>query len=343
MSKPGRALVFTATLFFFAVAGLVLWTGYLSLQGGNGGEIVDILIPRGATLNQVTHLLVENGVVTRPKLFNALLRITRGSTKVRAGEFEFRKQMSSVAALKLLYHEEPVVHEVTIPEGWTIRQIAKLLADEQLVNEEKFVALALGPEMPKRYKLTCPGAEGFLFPDTYKFSRVDGELKILERMVSRFFETLTEETRKELKANKWTVEQLVTLASIIEKETGVAEERALVSSVFHNRLKKRMRLQSDPTTIYGIPDFNGNLTREDLRRYSPYNTYVIQGLPPGPIASPGSAALLAALHPAESDYLFFVASKEGQHIFTKTYGQHAREVEVHQKRSLSRENRKKQH
>ena len=199
----------------------------------------------------------------------------------------------------------------------------------------------MDPKTAERFNLSTPSLEGFLYPDTYSFSRIDAEEKIVERMVGRFFEKFTNEYREELKANGWTLEKLVTLASIVEKETGVGDERGLVSSVFHNRLKKRMRLQSDPTTIYGIRDFNGNITKADLQRYTPYNTYVIPGLPPGPIANPGLASLMAALRPTQSDFLYFVSNNQGSHFFSKTYGQHAGHVNKFQKRSISKNGSRK--
>lgn len=342
MAKPIRSILIVTSLVLLCVAGAAGVFGYYAFQGSKDGESLAVLIPRGTTLNQVTRTLADAGVVTRPKVFNWLLRLTHGSSKMRAGEFTFQKRMSPMSAMQVLYAGEPILHAVTIPEGWTVRQIAKALADAELVNEQEFVDLALSPQAPKKYQLQTPTLEGFLFPETYHFSKVDGEAKILDHMVNSFFEKFNAELRAEAKAKGWTLENLVTLASIIEKETGALGERELVSSVFHNRLKKKMRLQSDPTTIYGIADFNGNLTKDDLKRYSPYNTYVIPALPPGPIASPGLASLTAAMRPAQTDYFYFVASKaRGEHIFSKDYGAHARHVQSHQKRGLSHEIRRK--
>jgi UPF0755 protein len=155
---------------------------------------------------------------------------------------------------------------------------------------------------------------------------VDGEEKIVEQMVSQFQKIIDRNFKAAIEKQGLRLEDVVTLASIIEKETGIADERPLIASVFHNRMKKRMRLQSDPTTIYGIFNFNGNLTKEDLQRYSPYNTYVIYGLPPGPIANPGEASLKASLEPARSEYLYFVSNNHGGHIFSRNYGQHSRHV-----------------
>jgi UPF0755 protein len=311
---------------------LVITVGVLGVlyQGTPDGEIRDLIIPRKATLAQVSELLSQEGVIHQPRLFKILLRLSRGSTKVRAGEFRFREGMRAIDALMVLYHGEPIVHQVTVPEGWTVRQIAQILSGEKLVDEKRFLDLTLTPQGPTKYHIDSPTLEGFLFPETYAFSKVDGEERIIDRMVQTFLQRYDHEFRAEVEKTGMSMNSFVTLASIVEKETGADGERELVSSVFHNRLKKNMKLQSDPTTIYGIPDFNGNLTRADLHRYSPYNTYVIPSLPPGPIANPGLAALRATLHPADTKYLYFVSNNHGHHLFSETYEQHARRVNTFQ-------------
>lgn len=295
-------------------------------EGSTDGTSKEIIIPYKTSLRQVAEILHKENVIRRPWFFRTLMRFTRGASYVRAGEFRFTEDMRPVRALYTLYFEEPVLHRVSIPEGWTIKQIAQLLAKEKLVDEKKFIELALNPTTATRYKLKVPHLEGFLFPETYSFSKVEGEEKILDRMVQTFFSKFSPEIREAAKAYNFSLEEVVTLASIVEKETGAPEERVLISSVFHNRLKKKMRLQSDPTTIYGIVNFNGNLKRDDLKRYSAYNTYVIPALPPGPIASPGEAALRAAVFPATTKFLYFVSNNSGHHIFSETYTQHSRHV-----------------
>lgn len=317
--------IFIAGLVFLAM-GLALWGALLFTGGGSGDEERVVLLPRGSSLTKVSEILAKEGVVSSAGLFKLALRTTPMMGKVRAGEFNFKTNMSHWEALKIIYFGSPIVHQVTVPEGWAVRQIAQVLAAQKLVDEQKFIQMALNPDAPKKFGITSPSLEGFLFPDTYDFSRVDGEERILERMVGEFMEHYQKEFKHEAEARGWSINQLVTLASIIEKETGVHSEREMVSSVFHNRLKKKMRLQSDPTTIYGISNFNGNITKKDLHTYSPYNTYVINGLPPGPIASPGAASLHAALNPATSNYLFFVANNKGGHTFSETYAEHTRHV-----------------
>lgn len=331
---------------FFLALVLCLGLGaafYMLFRGNAHGEVREILIGRGSTLAHVSQVLYQNEVIQNPTLFKILLRVTGGSSKVRAGEFRFKTHMNALSALSVLYTGEPIVHQVTIPEGWNARQIADALSAVKLADPRRFLELTLSRAAAAKYKLNTPSLEGFLYPDTYAFSRVDGEERIVDRMVQQFFQHYNKELKADAEAQGMPIEHLVTLASIIEKETGNANERELVSSVFHNRLRKRMRLQSDPTTIYGIPGFNGNLTKEDLKRYSPYNTYVINGLPPGPIASPGLATLKATLHPADSDYLYFVSDNKGSHIFSKTYGEHSRHVTGYQVAPFKRTSKRKLH
>lgn len=332
-----RAFSIVATLLLI---GIVITVFYL-FHGGGNNETVDVIIAHKSTLAQVANRLHEVGIIERSLFFRLCLRFSGGTKKVRAGEFRFQKGMEPIEALRVLYSGEPIVHMVTIPEGWSARQIAELLKTSLLVNEERFLELVFSPMTIQKYQLNTPSLEGFLFPDTYTFSRVDGEEKIIERMVHRLFEKFDKPLREETHAKGWTVERLITLASIIEKETGIGSERELISSVFHNRLKKGMRLQSDPTTIYGIAGFNGNLTKKDLQTPTPYNTYTIKGLPPGPIASPGIQSIVAALRPASSRYLYFVSNKRGEHIFSESYKDHVRAVDSYQKRrtDLSRMDR----
>ncbi len=308
------------------VFGVGLYLAYsLFTSSIESNETVDVLIPRKSTIAQVAEILEKQNIIKNRKLFKYVLRFTGGNKKVRAGEFRFQVGMSPFQALRVLYQDEAILHPVTIPEGWTVRQIAEAVAKEHLADPNKFISIALSPVTAEKYGFKAPSLEGFLFPDTYHFSIIDGEEKIIETMVQRF-QTKIAPLKAAIAAKGWTLEQIVTLASIVEKETGNPSERPIISSVFHNRLKKRMRLQSDPTTIYGISNFNGNITKKDLQTPTPYNTYTISGLPPGAIASPGEDAIKAAITPAVTEYFYFVSNNNGSHIFSKTYGEHSRHV-----------------
>ncbi len=327
----GRILTVGAILCF----GIALILGFFLFQGSSDGEPVEIVIPSGMPLNKIVTLLNDEGVVQQKTFFKYLVRATQGKNYVRAGEFAFRKEMRPLDALRTLYFSDPIVHQVTIPEGWTIRQIAQILAAKKLVKPERFIQVAFSPETVKKYRLSTPSMEGFLFPDTYTFSKVDSEEKIVESMFNRFMQKYLR-YGKEAEIKGYTMERLVNLASIVEKETGAPAERPVIASVFLNRLKKGMRLQSDPTTIYGIENFDGNLTKKHLLTETPYNTYKIPALPLGPISNPGEEALVAVLRPAQTQYLYFVSNNNGTHTFTKTYGEHAQFVDVLQKKKGSR-------
>ena len=224
---------------------------------------------------------------------------------------------------------------MTIPEGYTFRQIVTLLAEKGLGSPESFFCLNTDPNFLEKWGLPPQGMEGYLFPDTYYFSRFASAEELLDQMISRFYSIFKPEMYRQADSADFSVHEVVTLASLIEKETGTAPERSLVSAVFHNRLKKGIPLQCDPTVIYGIENFDGNLTRQHLRTLTPYNTYLIQGLPLGPIANPGLNSLLAALQPAHENYLYFVAKGDGSHQFSSDLNSHNRAVQQYQKGNRS--------
>lgn len=330
------AVLAGVTLGTLAVAGTFVF--YLICWKGKPGENKEVLIPRGTSMTGIVNLLHDNGVVGNKMLFKYLLKFTGGQSRLRAGEYRFQTDMRLIDALFVLYNGEPILHPVTIPEGYNARQIAGLVAKAGIGSEAKFNKIVFDPASPKKYKLNSPSLEGFLFPDTYSFSKIDGEEKIVDRMVQEFFKRIDATLREEIARSGMTLEQFVTLASIVEKETGNTEERNLVASVFHNRLKKKQRLESDPTIIYGIENFDGDIKFKDIRRNHPYNTYVIKGLPPGPIASPGYATMLATLRPATTNYYFFVGNNNGKHAFSETYEQHLKLVKQYQRRGLVNNN-----
>jgi len=330
--SPGKRFLMMAGVFVTVVAILGSAAFYFVFWRGSPGETKDILIPRGASAGNVITLLHDNGVIENKMAFKYLLRFTGVQKKLRAGEFRFQAHMRLIDAMFTLYHGEPILHPVTIPEGYNARQIAGLIAKAGLGTEQKFLAYVMNPETPKKYKLTSPTLEGFLYPDTYSFSRIDGEERIADRMVNEFFKRFDSGMRAEAEKQGFTLERLVTLASIIEKETGHPDERTMVASVFHNRLKKHMRLESDPTIIYGIENYDGDIKFKDIKKAHPYNTYTIKGLPPGPISSPGFATLHATLHPADTKYLFFVGNNAGRHMFSETYEQHLKYVDQYQRK-----------
>jgi len=324
-------LGFGALISFVGLAAVFVVMIY---QGSNEGPEANIMIQSGMSLQKVSTYLADNEIIRHPTLMKWLLRLSQGERRVRVGEFRFRRGMRVSDAVQVLYYAEPVLHPITIPEGWTIKQIGFALSELKLIDAEKFYELTLTKAAATKYGIHSENLEGYLFPDTYAFSKLDGEAKIVDMMVKRFMAVWDEAIKAKAEVFGWPMEKVTNLASIIEKETGLDGERNLISSVFHNRIKKKMRLESDPTTIYGIENFDGNLKRADLRRYSPFNTYVIRGLPLTPIANPGRASLLAVLEPTPSEYLFFVANNQGGHIFSRTYQEHTRHVNSTQKSGI---------
>jgi UPF0755 protein len=241
--------------------------------------------------------------------------------------------------IRFLDTAKPVSYRVTVPEGKTLTEIAAIFAEDNWADTAVFLRLCQDAALLKELGVKADSLEGYLFPETYTLVRGEvDERKLIKMMVRRFFavwEEVTAATQgkqgRDGSGKKYNQQQLLTLASIVEKETGSAGERDVIAGVFYNRLKKEMPLQSDPTTIYGIKNFNGNLTKADLRRWSPYNTYAIPALPVGPICNPGAAAIKAVLAPAKVPYFYFVSRNDGSHHFSKSLQEHNRAVYKFQK------------
>jgi UPF0755 protein len=315
-------------------AGAFGWYVHLTLTtpGPSHSQPVVVLIPQGAQLRTIVRGLVSEGVLTNGWMFSWWARLTKADRKIKSGEYEFTEPLSPRDLLHRLTQGESRRLIVTIPEGKTVKEIAAILADKGLGTAESFLCLNTDPAFLDRWGLPPQGMEGYLFPDTYYLSRSAMPEEILGRMIERFYHVVTPSMYRQAERLNMSPHEVVTFASLVEKETGAASERPLVSAVFHNRLKKGMLLQCDPTVIYGIENFDGNLTRVHLRTPTPYNTYVVPGLPPGPIASPGLHSLLATLNPADRPYLYFVGKGDGTHEFSSDLASHNRAVQQFQKR-----------
>jgi len=289
-------------------------------------------VASGQGLKKTASLLEQKGLISDALYFTLLARIDKKDKLLKAGEYFLSTSMTPREILGQMVQGRVHLYRLTIPEGFNLVQIADAVAEAGLAPAESFLDTTRDPNTAKRLGIAAQTLEGYLFPDTYYFPRGLDSYAIIDTMVQQFRAAFAPHWEERAQALHMTLHEVVTLASIIEKETGAAEERPLISSVFHNRLKKGMRLETDPTVIYGIPDFDGNLTRKHLETYTPYNTYKIKGLPPGPIANPGAQALEAALFPAESDYLFFVSKKNGTHQFSTTIQEHNAAVRKYQLR-----------
>jgi UPF0755 protein len=287
----------------------------------------EVVIEQGMSLRGIAAKLVEERVIGTPKLFELVGRARGLGRKLRAGTYEFPADSSMGDVLGMLARGEVKQYAFTVIEGWTATEIAAALEGQPFVEDasvpERFLELAKDPEYAASLGFGgMPSLEGFLFPDTYLVSKPLEAHDLVKRQTERFNEVwrgLADEGEPETKMSR---SEVVTLASIVEKETGDASERPQIASVFFNRIKLGMPLQSDPTIIYGLPNFDGNIRKSDITNPHRYNTYVHAGLPPGPICSPGKASLEAVLHPAHTDYLYFVSRKDGTHEFSATLGEH---------------------
>jgi UPF0755 protein len=302
-----------------------------------------IMIKKGSSLKKVSTMLEQDGIIRDADVFTTMAAFLGKKKEVKAGEYEFHTRMYPWKVLDILAKGQVKPHLVTIVEGCTLSQIAQLLDDLEIVEKKTFLEKSSSPaliiSLGLPYSATSkpgPSLEGYLFPDTYHLLRDMNSEEIIQMMVQQFKKVFNNDWIRSASQLGMSLQEVVTLASIIEKEASLPGEKRFISAVFYNRLRKRIPLQSDPTVIYGIRNFNGNLTRLDLQRPSPYNTYVNAGLPPTPICNPGKDSLLAALHPAPVSYLYFVSKNDGSHYFSSTMEEHNQAVWKYQKRGISR-------
>lgn len=292
---------------------------------------VTVEIKSGMNTGQIAELLKNRNIIRSKNMFVFLAKYHGKAEQLKAGVYELDRSETVSQILKNLLHGKIKLRRVTIPEGLTIRQTAELISRAGLSDAQSLTDAAGDAELIKRFGIKGRDAEGYLMPETYYFPNSAPAKDIIARMVATFFEKVEPLRRKHQPDASLEFKDVVTLASILEKETANMKEYPLISAVFHNRLKKGMRLQADPTVIYGLPSFDGNLRKKDLKYDSPYNTYRYGGLPPGPIASPGLAAIKAVYEPDNSDYLYFVAmNKDGRHYFSRTLMEHNRAVVKYQ-------------
>ena len=320
-------------LFILVIPGTLLWDGfYRFLRPPTISDpIVRVVrILPGMSLKSIARLLEQEGLIQDACKFLVLAWWKKAGKKVQWGDFELRTGMPPGTLLDYLVTGRTMLKRVTIPEGFTLQQVAGRLTEENLVQEKAFLDSARDPDLLKALGIPGDSLEGYLFPDTYFFHRGMSSQTIQKRMVGRFQQVWGELEREGVSAEAPSQKNMVILASVVEKESGLGSERPLIASVFFNRLEQGMALQSDPTVIYGLKNFNGDLTKKDLQKPGPYNTYIKPGLPPGPIANPGREALRAVLSPARSDYLYFVSKNDGSHCFSRTLKEHQRAVARYQ-------------
>lgn len=295
-----------------------------------GDDAVYVRIRPGMSSSQIGQLLEEQGVIDSQAKFWLAVKLNSADSRFQAGVFELQRNMRTGDALNVLINGHSVAVRVTVPEGLNVRQVAKLFAEQGLVDEQEFLAEARS-FAPYDYIEAVPEAdyriEGFLFPDTYDFANDVTPRDIMKRMADEFDSRLTQDMRRQAEERQLSIYELVTLASLVEKEARYPEDRPVIAQVFFKRLAINMPLQTDTTLQYLREEVKEDLSIEDTKVVSPYNTYLHYGLPPGPIASPGMASVEAVLKPADTDYLYFVADRDGHNHYGYTYDEHLGLVE----------------
>jgi UPF0755 protein len=290
-----------------------------------------VVVPEGSTYQQVASLLKREQLIRSRWAFLLLGKTRDIDRKIRPGEYELDGSMPPKEILAKLLAGRVVLHPVTIPEGYTLAQIADVLSAQNVTDTNEFSKLVRDRAYMMTLGIEADSLEGYLFPETYSFARGTKPKDVIKTMVDALHHVWGSDLQDQAARMNMSLHQVLTLASVIEKETGAKDERELIAAVFHNRLRKKIPLQSDPTVIYGLPGFDGNIHKRDLSSLSPYNTYRVQGLPPGPIGSPGAHSLRAALFPAQASYLYFVSRNDGTHHFSSTLAEHNQAVEKYQK------------
>lgn len=293
----------------FAGLRVIALGGLLLALPRPGGAAERFVVAKGASAREIAQGLRRQGFVWHPWSFVLWAKV-RGQNGIRPGAYALSRRMTGFEIYNV-FRRGPPLARVTFPEGWTAKQIAAMLESRGITSETPFLQLV---ERQRR--------EGFLFPDTYFFEQGIEPQQAIDRMADRFREKEPRDMAERVKALKLSYVQIVTLASLVEKEARAPDERPLIAGVYYNRLRRRMHLEADPTVQYALGGWKPQLSYNDLKVRSPYNTYLHGGLPPGPICNPGAASLDAAAHPAQTDYLFFVADQAGRHVFSKTYREH---------------------
>ncbi|NLC38350.1 MAG: endolytic transglycosylase MltG [Clostridia bacterium] len=319
-------LLITILFFIFVVfAGISVVHSYLA-PCSEISHAVHVSIPAGSTTKEIGDLLTEKGLIKNSLFFQSYTRFLQLDQNLKAGDYTLDPSWDLEKIVDTLTKGQVSYLTFTIPEGYNLKQIAKKVEEKGLASQEEFFRTLKEGSFNYEF-LSDPGLEnnsleGFLFPDTYKIRKNASAHEIIHMMLKRFDEIYTDDYRLRAQELGLSTLQVVTLASIIEKEAKLDHERPIISGVFHNRLRKNWRLESCATVQYLLDEPKEELLLQDLQIESPYNTYRHSGLPPGPIASPGKASLEAALFPAEVDYLFFVARKDGSHVFSRTLAEH---------------------
>ncbi len=327
MRQHAHVLILLAALIVVGSAGAYLWSLGPAAAGPNTAKSI-IRVKPGASLNDIAALLKSHGCLRSVLAFKLHAIVTGQASELKSGTYEVSSAMSTPQLIAMLAAGRQATATVTIPEGFTLAQIAQRLAEASLANEQQFQTAATAQAVADILQVNLPAevrsAEGYLFPETYRFTLGTAPEKLVARMIAEFEKRFNAQLWEPLPSERrWgSLHQIVTLASLVEEEAQLDPERGLVAGVLKNRLERGMRLECDATVQYALGKHRRRLTYSDLQIDSPYNTYRYAGMPPGPISSPGLDCLRAALKPAQTEYLFYVARGDGSHIFSRTYQEH---------------------
>ena len=291
----------------------------------------------GETFSSINARLKKQNLISDSKVFHRYSQVNGLMRRFQAGRYQIRSQSNMLDILDTFIKGNSITIAVTIPEGKNIYEVAKILEQHHVTSEKDFIRMSKSPSFVRSLNIPSDTVEGYLYPETYRFAPKSSAQSVIKAMVGIYRQKTKQVDFSQAPLNL-SPHEVIILASIVEKETGASNERSTIAGVFINRLKNRMRLQSDPTTIYGIfQHFDGNLKRKHLQKKTPYNTYKINGLPIGPISNPGIESIKGVLSPAKHKYLYFVSQNDGRHVFSKSYREHLRAVNRYQKNRKMRE------
>ncbi|NPV82853.1 MAG: endolytic transglycosylase MltG [Candidatus Aminicenantes bacterium] len=336
---PRKIIEYLLLLLVLANLGLTYYLARCLNTPISPGAPAGALIEKGQGVGSIAQTLHKNGLIKDTRAFRLAYSLYYSPRFLRAGEFRFEPPLTQKRIMLQMIAGKVQLHPITIPEGLTYKEMARLLEEKAYPLRGSFLEACQKAELVSDLDPKAPNLEGYLFPETYHFPRGIDALEMVKAMVEEFRKNFGPEELARSGQLNLTVRELVTLASLIEKETSREEEKPLVSAVFHNRLRLGMKLDCDPTIIYALKlegRFDGNLRLKDKDLASPYNTYLYRGLPPGPICNPGRSSLQAALHPAPVDYLYFVSRNDGSHVFNRSYQEHLKAVSKYQLKNSRR-------
>ncbi|NIR51965.1 endolytic transglycosylase MltG [candidate division KSB1 bacterium] len=322
MSRKNIQLLATGVVFILLVAATTIWMLFSPVVNGDQSQKYIIKIKRGMSFDAIVGILHDKEIIKNDDKLKFTARLFGFRDEIKAGKYDVQGGVSSYALLNHLVEGRVANEFITIPEGKNARQIASILSKKIEIDSTRFMQLVNDSNYVHKLGIDAPSLEGFLFPETYNFYWGMTAEDVFSVMVNEFKQNFSDSLQTKVNASDMTKLEFVTLASIIEGETMLDSERKTISAVYHNRLKRGMRLQADPTIQYIIEDGPRRLLKQDLEIDSPYNTYKYPGLPPGPINNPGLASIKASLCPADVDYLYFVANGDGSHTFSRTLSEH---------------------